>query len=73
MDLGMVILSEVSQRSRNIARCLLDAESKETRSKRAYNTEMDSEKKAMAAGGKDGGRDSEGVWDGQVHAAVFEM
>ena len=31
------------------------------------------EKKAMAAGGKDRGRDSEGVWDGQVHTAVFKM
>ena len=31
------------------------------------------EKKAGAAGGTDGGRDAEGVWDGQVHTAVFKM
>ena len=27
----------------------------------------------MVAEGKDGGRDSQGVWDGQVHTAKFKM
>ena len=35
------------QRSRNIAWCLLDAESKETWSKRAYETEMDSQRRKL--------------------------
>ena len=27
----------------------------------------------MVPGGKDGGRDSQGVWDGHGHTAVFNM
>ena len=27
----------------------------------------------MVASGKDGGRDSQGVWDGHGHTAVFNM
>ena len=27
----------------------------------------------MVVEGKDRGRDSQGVWDGQVHTAVFKM
>ena len=33
----------------------------------------DLENKLMVAGGMDGGRDSQGVWDGHVHSVIFKM
>ena len=33
---------------------------------------IDLENELMLAGGKDGG-DSQGVWDGHVHTAIFKM
>ena len=34
---------------------------------------IDLENELMVAGGKDGGGDSWGVWDGHVHTAIFKM
>ena len=31
------------------------------------------ENQRMAASREDGGRDSQGVWDGHVHTAIFKM
>ena len=31
------------------------------------------ENEVMVARGKDGGRDSQGVWDGHEHTAIFKM
>ena len=33
----------------------------------------DLENELMVAGGRDGGRDSQGVWDGYVNTAIFKM
>ena len=35
--------------------------------------DSDLEKELMVAGGKDGGKASEGVWVGYVHTAIFKM
>ena len=35
--------------------------------------DSDFEKELIVAGGKDGGRVSEGVWVGYVHTAIFKM
>ena len=38
-----------------------------------YWTAIDLENELMVAEGKDGGRDSQGVWDGRGHTAVLNM
>ena len=38
-----------------------------------YWSALDLENELTVAEGKDGGRDSQGVWDGRGHTAVFNM
>ena len=82
VDLEIVMLSEASQRKRNIVRCLLYAESKKKWYKWTYLqnrnrlTDLENDLWEQAYGfqrGRMGGRDSQGVWDWHVHTAVFKM
>ena len=74
-DLGGVILSEVRQKSGNIVRHPLYVESRKKWYKLTHiqntNRLTGWEKEFLVAGGRMGRRDSQGVWDGHGHAAVF--
>ena len=49
-------------------------ESKKKRYKATYQTERDSERMNLwLPGVRVGGQDSQGVWDGHVHSAIFKM
>ena len=77
MDLETVILSEVSQTEKDKKHISLYVDSKKTLYKEAYlqnrNRLTALENKLMVAGWKDGGRDSQGVWDRHVYAAISKM
>ena len=63
---------EVRQRRRDIVWHALYVESEKKWYQWTYKTERDFENQLMVAGGKNGGRDSYGVWDGHVHSAIFK-
>ena len=77
MGLEIVILSEVSQTEKEkyhmtFLTCKGQKEMKQMNLQKR-NRPTDLENKLMVVGGRTGGRDSQEVWSGHVHAAVFKM
>ena len=77
MELERVILSEVSQTKQekyHDTHCMWDLKRNDT-NELSQKTETDTafEKELKVTRWKDGVRNSQGVWDGHVHIAIFKM
>ena len=75
VDLEIVILSEISPTEKEkyyMASLICAIEKEMIEMNLTYKTETDSQTQRMNLW-LPGGRDSQGVWDGHVHTAIFRM
>ena len=74
MDTGIIILGEVSETETNIIWYGLHVESKKViqMNLQSRNRHIDLENKLMVNKGEQGGRDKLGLWDANIHTAIFK-